>query len=120
MYLSNSEKKNLYYDGWYYDYYKLLYRDGTDFSSKLVSEDKKGLIIRYNVTPLTNVSVASLYYHNSYPKRMALCPSFIMNDNGTTSDDTYVKYYSYDNTPLMFLRVILLIIILLMATRTHI
>lgn len=104
MYLSNSEKKNLYYDGWYYDYYKLLYRDGTDFSSKLVSEDKKGLIIRYNVTPLTNVSVASLYYHNSYPKRMALCPSFIMNDNGTTSDDTYVKYYSYDNTPLMFFK----------------
>ena len=104
MYLSNSEKKNLYYDGWYYDFYKLLYRDGTDFSSKLVSEDKKGLIIRYNVTPLTNVSVASLYYHNSYPKRMALCPSFIMNDNGTTSDDTYVKYYSYDNTPLMFFK----------------
>lgn len=104
MYLSNSEKNNLYYDGWYYDYYKLLYRDGTDFSSKLVSEDKKGLIIRYNVTPLTNVSVASLYYHNSYPKRMALCPSFIMNDNGTTSDDTYVKYYSYDNTPLMFFK----------------
>ena len=104
MYLSNSEKKNLYYDGWHYDYYKLLYRDGTDFSSKLVSEDKKGLIIRYNVTPLTNVSVASLYYHNSYPKRMALCPSFIMNDNGTTSDDTYVKYYSYDNTPLMFFK----------------
>lgn len=104
MYLSNSEKKNLYYDGWYYDYYKLLYRDGTDFSSKLVSEDKKGLIIRYNVTPLTNVSVASLYYHNSYPKRMALCPSFIMNDNGTTSDDTYVNYYSYDNTPLMFFK----------------
>lgn len=104
MYLSNSEKKNLYYDGWYYDYYKLLYRDGTDFSSKLVSEDKKGLIIRYNVTPLTNVSVASLYYHNSYPKMMALCPSFIMNDNGTTSDDTYVKYYSYDNTPLMFFK----------------
>lgn len=104
MYLSNSEKKNLYYDGWYYDYYKLLYRDGTDFSSKLVSEDKKGLIIRYNVTPLTNVSVASLYYHNSYPKRMALSPSFIMNDNGTTSDDTYVKYYSYDNTPLMFFK----------------
>lgn len=104
MYLSNSEKKNLYYDGWYYDFYKLLYRDGTDFSSKLVGEDKKGLIIRYNVTPLTNVSVASLYYHNSYPKRMALCPSFIMNDNGTTSDDTYVKYYSYDNTPLMFFK----------------
>lgn len=104
MYLSNSEKKNLYYDGWHYDYYKLLYRDGTDFSSKLVGEDKKGLIIRYNVTPLTNVSVASLYYHNSYPKRMALCPSFIMNDNGTTTDDTYVKYYSYDNTPLMFFK----------------
>lgn len=104
MYLSNSEKKNLYYDGWHYDYYKLLYRDGSDFSSKLVGEDKKGLIIRYNVTPLTNVTVASLYYHNSYPKRMALCPSFIMNDNGTTTDDTYVNYYSYDNTPLTFFK----------------
>lgn len=104
MYLSNSEKKNLYYDGWYYDYYKLLYRDGTDFSSKLVGEDKKGLIIRYGVTPLTNVSDASLYYHNSYPKRMALCPSFIMNNNGTTTEDTYVQYYSYDNTPLMFFK----------------
>lgn len=104
MYLSNSEKKNLYYDGWYYDFYKLLYRDGSDFSSKLVGEDKKGLIIRYNAKPLTNVTVASLYFHNSYPKKMVLSPSFIINDNGTTYDDTYVKYYSADGSPLLFFK----------------
>lgn len=104
MYLSNSEKKNLYYDGWYYDFYKLLYRDGSDFSSKLVGEDKKGLIIRYNAKPLTNVTVASLYFHNSYPKKMVLSPSFIINDNGTTYDDTYVQYYSADGSPLLFFK----------------
>lgn len=104
MYLSNSEKKNLYYDGWHYDFYKLLYRDGSDFSSKLVGEDKKGLIIRYNAKPLTNVTVASLYFHNSYPEKMVLSPSFILNDNGTTYDDTSVQFYSADGSPLLFFK----------------
>ena len=104
MYLSNSEKKNLYYDGWHIDFYKLLYRDGSDFSSKLVGEDKKGLITRYDANPLTNVTVASLYYHASYPQKMALSPSFILGSDGSTYDDMYVKYYSYDNTPLMFFK----------------
>lgn len=104
MYLSNSEKKNLYYDGWHIDFYKLLYRDGSDFSSKLVGEDKKGLITRYDANPLTNVTVASLYYHASYPQKMVLSPSFILGSDGSTYDDMYVKYYSYDNTPLMFFK----------------
>lgn len=104
MYLSNSEKKNLYYDGWHIDFYKLLYRDGSDFSSKLVGEDKKGLITRYDANPLTNVTVAALYYHASYPQKMVLSPSFILGSDGSTYDDMYVKYYSYDNTPLMFFK----------------
>lgn len=104
MYLSNSEKKNLYYDGWHIDFYKLLYRDGSDFSSKLVGEDKKGLITRYDANPLTNVTVAALYYHASYPQKMVLSPSFILVSDGSTYDDMYVKYYSYDNTPLMFFK----------------
>lgn len=104
MYLSNSEKKNLYYDGWHYDYYKLLYRDGSDFSSKLVGEDKKGLITRYDANPLTNVTVASLYYHASYPQKMALSPSFILGSDGSTYDDMYVKYYSSDGSPLLFFK----------------
>ena len=104
MYLSNSEKKNLYYDGWYIDFYKLLYRDGSDFSSKLVGEDKKGLITRYDANPLTNVTVASLYYHASYPQKMALSPSFILGSDGSTYDDMYVKYYSADGSPLLFFK----------------
>lgn len=104
MYLSNSEKKNLYYDGWHIDFYKLLYRDGSDFSSKLVGEDKKGLITRYDVNPLTNVTVASLYYHASYPQNMALSPSFILGSDGSTYDDMYVKYYSADGSPLLFFK----------------
>lgn len=104
MYLSNSEKKNLYYDGWHIDFYKLLYRNGSDFSSKLVGEDKKGLITRYDANPLTNVTVAALYYHASYPQKMVLSPSFILGSDGSTYDDMYVKYYSYDNTPLMFFK----------------
>lgn len=104
MYLSNSEKKNLYYDGWHIDFYKLLYRDGSDFSSKLVGEDKKGLITRYDANPLTNVTVAALYYHASYPQKMVLSPSFILGSDGSTYDDMYVKYYSYDNTSLMFFK----------------
>lgn len=104
MYLSNSEKKNLYYDGWHIDFYKLLYRDGSDFSSKLVGEDKKGLITRYDANPLTNVTVASLYYHASYPQKMALSPSFILGSDGSTYDDMYVKYYSADGSPLLFFK----------------
>lgn len=104
MYLSNSEKKNLYYDGWHIDFYKLLYRDGSDFFSKLVGEDKKGLITRYDANPLTNVTVASLYYHASYPQKMALSPSFILGSDGSTYDDTYVKYYSADGSPLLFFK----------------
>lgn len=104
MYLSNSEKKNLYYDGWHIDFYKLLYRDGSDFSSKLVDEDKKGLITRYDANPLTNVTVASLYYHASYPQKMALSPSFILGSDGSTYDDMYVKYYSSDGSPLLFFK----------------
>lgn len=104
MYLSNSEKKNLYYDGWYIDFYKLLYRDGSDFSSKLVGEDKKGLITRYDANPLTNVTVASLYYHASYPQKMVLSPSFILGSDGSTYDDMYVKYYSADGSPLLFFK----------------
>ena len=104
MYLSNSEKKNLYYDGWHIDFYKLLYRDGSDFSSKLVGEDKKGLITRYDANPLTNVTVAALYYHASYPQKMALSPSFILGSDGSTYDDMYVKYYSADGSPLLFFK----------------
>ena len=105
MYLSNSEKKNLYYDGWHIDFYKLLYRDGSDFSSKLVGEDKKGLITRYDANPLTNVTVASLYYHASYPQKMALSPSFILGSDGSTYDDMYVKsYLSADGSPLLFFK----------------
>ena len=104
MYLSNSEKKNLYYDGWHIDFYKLLYRDGSDFSSKLVGEDKKGLITRYDANPLTNVTVASLYYHASYPQKMVLSPSFILGSDGSTYDDMYVKYYSADGSPLLFFK----------------
>ena len=104
MYLSNSEKKNLYYDGWHIDFYKLLYRDGSDFSFKLVGEDKKGLITRYDANPLTNVTVASLYYHASYPQKMALSPSFILGSDGSTYDDMYVKYYSADGSPLLFFK----------------
>lgn len=104
MYLSSSEKKNLYYDGWHIDFYKLLYRDGSDFSSKLVGEDKKGLITRYDANPLTNVTVASLYYHASYPQKMALSPSFILGSDGSTYDDMYVKYYSADGSPLLFFK----------------
>ena len=99
-----SRYKNLYYDGWHIDFYKLLYRDGSDFSSKLVGEDKKGLITRYDANPLTNVTVAALYYHASYPQKMVLSPSFILGSDGSTYDDMYVKYYSYDNTPLMFFK----------------
>ena len=104
MYLSNSEKKNLYYDGWHIDFYKLLYRDGSDFSSKLVGEDKKGLITRYDANPLTNVTVAALYYHASYPQKMVLSPSFILGSDGSTYDDMYVKYYSADGSPLLFFK----------------
>ena len=104
MYLSNSEKKNLYYDGWHIDFYKLLYRDGSDFSSKLVGEDKKGLITRYDANPLTNVTVVSLYYHASYPQKMVLSPSFILGSDGSTYDDTSVKYYSADGSPLLFFK----------------
>lgn len=104
MYLSNSEKKNLYYDGWHIDFYKLLYRDGSDFSSKLVGEDKKGLITRYDANPLTNVTVVSLYYHASYPQKMVLSPSFILSSDGSTYDDMSVKYYSADGSPLLFFK----------------
>ena len=104
MYLSNSEKKNLYYDGWHIDFYKLLYRDGSDFSSKLVGEDKKGLITRYDANPLTNVTVTSLYYHASYPQKMVLSPSFILSSDGSTYDDMSVKYYSADGSPFLFFK----------------
>ena len=104
MYLSNSEKINVYYDGWRYDFYKILYRDGSDYSSKLVDEDKKGLIVRYDFSPLTNVTVASLYYHNSYPKRMVLSPSFTLNNDGSTREDRTICFYSADGSPLLFFK----------------
>jgi len=104
MYLSNSEKVNAYYDGWHYDYYKILYRDGSDYSSKLVGDDKKGLFVNYQYSPLTNVTVASLYYHNSYPKRMLLSPSFVLNNSGQTTYDTSICFYSADGSPLLFFK----------------
>lgn len=104
MYLSNSEKVNVYYDGWHYDFYKILYRDGSDYSSKLVGEDKKGLFVGYQFSPLTNVTVASLYYHNSYPKRMLLSPSFVLNNSGQTTYDTSICFYSADGSPLLFFK----------------
>ena len=104
MYLSNSEKVNVYYDGWHYDFYKILYRDGSDYSSKLVGEDKKGLFVGYQFSPLTNVTVASLYYHNSYPKRMLLSPSFVLNNSGQTTYDTSICFYSTDGSPLLFFK----------------
>lgn len=104
MYLSNSEKVNEYYDGWHYDYYKILYRDGSDYSSKLVGEDKKGLFVDYQRSPMTNVTVASLYYHNSYPKRMLLSPSFVLNNDGQTRTDTSICFYSADGSSLLFFK----------------
>lgn len=104
MYLSNSEKVNEYYDGWHYDFYKILYRDGSDYSSKLVGEDKKGLFVDYQRSPLTNVTVASLYYHNSYPKIMLLSPSFVLNNNGQTRTDTSICFYSADGSPILFFK----------------
>ena len=70
----------------------------------MVGEDKKGLITRYDANPLTNVTVASLYYHASYPQKMVLSPSFILGSDGSTYDDMYVKYYSSDGSPLLFFK----------------
>lgn len=104
IYLSNTEKKNIYYDGWDYNFYKLIYPDGSNFFSKLLGNDKNRLVTCYDSSVLSDTSLASLYYHNSYPKRMALSPNFTLNSKGETTTNTSIDFYSYDGSPLTFFK----------------